>query len=143
MNHMPTIELWHVILALSSYGIFGLAALWAAVLALQLAWLRNKPSHPLLAKLPPIETMQHIMFICISLGFINLTVAIVLGVVFFEQGGQMVLEKGSFTLFAWAVYACLLLAHFKLGLKLRLGVLWTILAWLGLTLAYFGTKLIS
>jgi len=86
--------------------------------------------------------MQNLMFVLISQGFAALTLAIILGIAFFEQGGHMVLGKGSFTLFAWAVYACLLLAHFKLGLKLRSGILWTFLAWLGLTLAYFGTKLI-
>jgi len=139
---MSSIQFWHIILALFSYSVFGLAALQALVLAMQLAWLRDKPSHPLLTKLPPVETMQNLMFIFISLGFAALTIAIILGLVFFEQGGHLVLGKGSFTLFAWAVYACLLLAHFKLGLKLRLGILWTILAWLGLTLAYFGTKLI-
>jgi ABC-type uncharacterized transport system permease subunit len=143
MNQMPPIELWHVILALFSYGIFGVAAFQALVLSLQLTWLRDKPSHPFLAKLPPVETMQNLMFASISLGFIALTAAIALGLVFFEQGGHLVLGKGSITLFAWAVYAGLLLAHFKLGLKLRVGVLWTILAWLGLTLAYFGTKLTS
>jgi ABC-type uncharacterized transport system permease subunit len=143
MNQMPPIELWHVILALFSYAIFGVAALQACILALQLKFLRHQPSHALLSKLPPVETMQNLMFTSISLGFIGLTVAIVLGLVFFEQGGHLVLGKGSITLFAWAVYAGLLLAHFKLGLKLRMGVLWTILAWLGLTLAYFGTKLTS
>lgn len=140
---MPSIELWHVILAMFSYGIFGVAAFQALILALQLTWLRDKPSHPMLTKLPPVETMQNLMFLSITLGFVSLTVAIVLGLVFFEQGGHLVLGKGSITLLAWAVYACLLLAHFKLGLKLRLGVIWTILAWLGLTLAYFGTKLTS
>jgi ABC-type uncharacterized transport system permease subunit len=143
MHNMPTVEFWHVILALFSYGVFGLAALQAGVIALQLAWLRHRPSHPLLALLPPVESMQNAMFALISLGFFALSLAIVLGVVFYEQGGHMMLEKGSFTLFAWVVYAGLLLAHFKLGLKLRMGILWTLLAWLGLTLAYFGTKLIS
>lgn len=140
---MSAIQLWHIVLALFSYSIFGLAALQAVVLAIQLAWLKDKPSHPCLSKLPPVETMQNLMFASITLGFVALTLAIVLGVAFFEQGGHLVLGKGSITLLAWAVYACLLLAHFKLGLRLRLGVLWTILAWLGLTLAYFGTKLIS
>jgi ABC-type uncharacterized transport system permease subunit len=137
-----SIELWHIVLAMFSYSIFGLAALQAAVIALQLRWLRHRPSHPVLSQLPPVESMQNLMFILISLGFAALTLAILLGLVFFEQGGHLVLGKGSFTVFAWAIYACLLLAHFKLGLKLRSGILWTFLAWLGLTLAYFGTKLI-
>jgi ABC-type uncharacterized transport system permease subunit len=142
-NFMRSVEFWHILLALFSYSVFGLAALQAVALSVQLTLLRDKPSHGLLAKLPPIETMQNLMFVFISLGFAGLTIAIVLGLVFFEQGGHLVLGKGSFTLFAWAVYACLLLSHFKLGLKLRLGILWTILAWLGLTLAYFGSKLVS
>ena len=64
--------------------------------------------------------MQNIMFVLISLGFTALTVAIILGLVFFEQGGHMVLGKGGITLIAWTVYAGLLLAHFKWGLKLRM-----------------------
>lgn len=137
------IELWHIILAMFSYSIFGLAALQAGVLSYQLRCLRHQPSSPLLAKLPPVETMQNLMFMLISLGFAALTLAIMLGVVFYEQGGKLLLGKGSFTFFAWAIYASLLLAHFKLGLKLRSGILWTLLAWVGLTLAYFGTKLLQ
>lgn len=143
MSQPSSLATWHILLALFSYGVFGIAAFQALLLALQLNWLKDKPSHPLLLKLPPVETMQNLMFASISLGFVGLTAAIILGLVFFEQGGHLVLGKGSITLLAWAVYACLLLAHFRLGLKLRLGVLWTMLAWVGLTLAYFGTKLIS
>lgn len=143
MTSMPPVEFWHVVLAIFAYAIFGVAALQAAVLGLQLRLLRNQPSHRLLSILPPVEVMQTLMFRGIFLGFTALTLAIILGMVFYEQGGHVYLGKGGFTLFAWAVYAALLVAYYRLGLKIRLGILWAILAWVGLTLAYFGTKLIA
>lgn len=135
-------ELSHIILALLAYGIFGVAFVQACVLAVQMQWLHKTPGQKLLNALPPQEMMQRLMFYTMLVGFIILSVAIVLGFIFFEQGGQLYLSKSGLSILAWCIYFVLLVAHYKFGLKLRLGVLWTILAWVGLSLAYFGTHIL-
>ncbi len=135
-------ELWHIIFALLAYAIFGVACLQACVLGLQLQWLSKHPGKRYLQAMPPVEGMQQLMFNTLLMGMLVFTIAMSLGFVFAEQGGQLYVSKGGLSLLAWVIYFGLLLAYYKFGLKLRLAVLWTILAWVGLSLAYFGTRIL-
>lgn len=137
----PT-ELWHIVLALLAYAIFGVACLQACVLSVQLQLLSKNPGQAWLDAMPPLEAMQQLMFRTLLLGFSIFTIAIGLGFGIEEQGGQLYLSKSSLSIFAWGIYLALLVAHYKFGIKLRLGALWTILAWVGLSLAYFGTRIL-
>ncbi len=137
----PT-ELWHIVFALLAYATFGVASLQACVVALQLQCLSKNPGQQWLDAMPPLEAMQQLMFRTLLLGFSVFTVAVGLGFIFVEQGGQLYLSKSGLSIFAWGIYLALIIAHYKFGLKLRLGVLWTILAWVGLSLAYFGTRIL-
>jgi ABC-type uncharacterized transport system permease subunit len=137
----PT-ELWHIVLALLAYATFGVAALQALVLAMQLQCLSKNPGQKWLDAMPPLEAMQSLMFRTLLLGFSVLTVAIGLGLRIEEHAGQLYLSKSGLSILAWAIYLALLIAHYKYGVKLRIGVLWTILAWLGLSFAYFGTRIL-
>ena len=95
--------------------------------------------------LPPMETMESLMFLMIFSGFSLLTLTLVSGVLFSEAVFGKPLQFTHHTVLsiaAWFVFGILLLGHWKLGWRGRTAIPWTLLGFVLLVLAYFGSKFV-
>lgn len=138
----PALE-WHILLSLAAYSLFTLAALQAIVLAVQEKQLRQRHLAGLLQKLPPLQTMETLLFQLITIGFILLTIGLFTGLVFIDDiFAQHLIHKTSLSIVSWTVFATLLWGRLQYGWRGKTAIKWTLIGFSFLVLAYFGSKLV-
>lgn len=131
----------HVLLSLLAYGLLTIAAVQAIYLLVQDRGLRSLgPSARPLA-LPPLETMERLLFELMLGGFFLLSLALLSGLLFIEDMlAQHLAHKTILSLFAWMVFATLLWGRWRFGWRGRKAIHWTLGGYTALLLAYFGSK---
>lgn len=135
--------LTHIVLSILAYSTLSLCAFQAFVLALQERALKQRHLNGILSSLPPLMTMEGVLFELLWIGFLLLTAAIVTGVIYIDNlFAQHLVHKTVFSLIAWLIFAGLLWGHRKLGWRGYTAVRWTLAGFTALALAYFGTKLV-
>ena len=95
--------------------------------------------------LPPMQTMEQLMFQLIALGFFLLTLTLISGIFFSEAlfGKPLVFTHHIvLSLFAWLAFAILLIGRWRFGWRGRNAIRWTLGAFGLLVLAYFGSKFV-
>lgn len=135
----------HIIVSLLAYSLLSLAIVQSLVLALQERQLHAKRSGGWLHNLPPLQTMEHLMFQLIGIGFVLLTGTVVSGVFFSEEifGKPLAFTHHIvLSLLAWIVFAVLLFGHWRFGWRGRHAVRWALSGFSLLVLAYFGSKFV-
>jgi ABC-type uncharacterized transport system permease subunit len=133
----------HVTLSTFAFIIFCAAALQACLLACQDYFLRYKRTSNLIKRLPPLETMELFLFRLVAIGFMLLTLVIVTSFLFFNQLWlSPLLQKTLVSLFAWSVFAILLLGRHYLGWRGRQAIRWTLLGVLLVVVVYFSSQLL-
>lgn len=133
----------HILLSVLSYSILGIAAVQAAALALLIRRLKHRQLHGLVALMPPLQTMEDLLFRLIWTGEILLTLANLSGAMFLEDMfAQHLAHKTILSIVAWAVFGVLLFGRHRLGWRGNTAVKWTIAGFGLLILAYFGSKLV-
>ena len=98
-----------------------------------------------LRSLPPLLTMESLLFRMIGLGFVLLTLTLVSGVLFSEEIFGKVWQlnhKVLFGLISWGVFAALLCGHHFYGWRGKTAVRWTVSGFVFLLLAYLGSKFV-
>jgi ABC-type uncharacterized transport system permease subunit len=135
----------HLIIAFLAYALLGLATLQALLLAAQER--RLKQHHPggWLRALPPMQTMEALLFQLIWLGFILLTVTLATGSLFSERlfGRPFVWNHHVvLSVLAWTIFAALLYGRRAFGWRGRQAARWTLGGFLVLVLAYLGTRFV-
>jgi ABC-type uncharacterized transport system permease subunit len=99
----------------------------------------------MLGPLPPLLTMERILFRLIAAGFALLTLTVLSGVVFSEAlfGKPIRFDhKTIFTLVAWATFGGLLVGRAVRGWRGRLALSWTLGGFAMLFLAYAGSRFV-
>jgi ABC-type uncharacterized transport system permease subunit len=133
----------HIGLSLLGYGVFGLAAVQAAALGLLIRRLKHHQLQGMSAQLPPLQTMERLLFRMIWIGEALLLAAIASGAIFLENMfAQHLVHKTILSILAWLVFAVLLWGRHRLGWRGMTAVKWTLSGFLLLILAYFGSKLV-
>ena len=133
----------HILLSILSYSLLSIAALQAVLLAVQDRNLRNRHPGGLIRALPPLETMEGLLFQMIGLGFFLLTLALISGAHFLEDMfAQHLVHKTVLSIAAWGVFATLLLGRWHFGWRGRTAIRWTLGGFVTLMLAYFGSKMV-
>jgi ABC-type uncharacterized transport system permease subunit len=133
----------HILTSLLAYSIFGLAVLQAILLAIQDSHLRNRSPGGFIRVLPPLQTMESLLFQMIATGFVLLTLALVTGAMFLEDiFAQHLVHKTTLSIIAWGVFATLLWGRWRFGWRGRTAIHWTIGGFIFLMLAYFGSKFV-
>lgn len=133
----------HVVLSILAYSLLTIATLQAVLLAYQNRQLKNKNGLHHLRYLPPLQTMEALLFELLLAGELLLTLSILSGAIIFENMfAQHLLHKTVFSIAAWCVYAFLLIGKYKFGLRGNTAIRWTLAGFLFLMLAYFGSKLV-
>lgn len=133
----------HTLLALIAFSLFTIAAIQAAVLAIQTHMLQNHRPGGLIRALPPLSLMDTLLFHIIGWGFIFLTAALATGLFVLEDiFAQHLLQKVVFALIAWVMFAVLLFGRFQFGWRGRKAAHWTLAGFVWLFIAYIGSRII-
>ncbi|KEZ75988.1 cytochrome C assembly family protein [Salinisphaera hydrothermalis] len=133
----------HIMLSMLAYGLLTLGAVQAAVLSLQHRQLRQHPPSGLFTTLPPLQTMETLLFRLIGAGFFMLSLAIATGALFISHlFEQHLAHKAVLSVAAWLVFAILLFGRWRYGWRGRLAVRGVMIGYVVLVFAYFGSKLV-
>lgn len=133
----------HVVLSILAYSLLTIATLQALFLAYQNRQLKNKSDLQRLRFLPPLQTMEALLFEFVTGGEILLTLSILSGFVFLDNlFAQHLAHKTVFSIAAWLVYGFLLIGKYKLGWRGLTAIRWTLAGFLFLMLAYFVNKIV-
>ncbi len=133
----------HVILSILAYSLLTIASLQALILAYQNHALKHKSRIANARLLPPLQTMESLLFELLWVGEILLTLAILSGFYFLEDMfAQHLVHKTVFALSAWFIYALLLWGRHQMGWRGNKAIRWALAGFICLMLAYFGSKLV-
>ena len=133
----------HIALAVLAYSLLTIAAVQAVLLAFQDSRLRRRQPGGLLRALPPLQTMEKLLFQIIGLGFFVLSLAIISGVMFLDNMfEQQVAHKTVLSIIAWVIFGTLLWGRWQFGWRGRTAIRWSLGGFVALMLAFFGTKLV-
>lgn len=141
-RHLP--QLFHVIFSTLAFSMLGVAAFQALLLLVQDRCLRSKRANVFLRILPPVETLESLLFEMIGLGFILLSIVLTLSIISYPSWNADHLTHSPYlAILAWIVFAILLWGRFRLGWRGRTAIGWTVSGVAILTLSYFGNLLIA
>lgn len=133
----------HVILSILAYSILIMASIQAVLLYLQNKQLKNHNTSGLIQALPPLQTMDALLFEMIWIGMVLLTAAFVIGWPYIiDIKEQHLLHKTALSIMSWIVYATLLFGRFNFGWRGITASRWTLVGTAFLILAYFGSKFV-
>lgn len=133
----------HILLSIVSYSLLALAAVQALLLAVQDRHLRNRQPGGFIRALPPLETMERLLFRLIGIGYIILSLSLITGAHFiYNIFAQHLVHKTVLSIAAWALFAVLLWGRWRFGWRGRTAIRWTLGGFAVLVLAYFGSKLV-
>jgi ABC-type uncharacterized transport system permease subunit len=135
----------HFLVAMLAYSLFTLAALHAVLMAVAEKRLHRGRLTPLLASLPPLLTMETLLFQLIHVAFALLTLTLLSGVLFSETLFGKALSFNHKTIFAflsWFIFAGLLGGRHLRGWRGRTALRWTLAGFAALLLAYVGSRFV-
>ncbi len=135
----------HFIIAMLAYSLFTLAALHAMLMSVASRELHNARFNRVLAGLPPLLTMESLLFRLISIAFVLLTLTLVSGVLFSESlfgKAFRVDHKTVFAFISWLLFGALLFGRRVWGWRGRVALRWTLAGFVALMLAYVGSRFV-
>ncbi|WP_058555998.1 inner membrane protein YpjD [Thiohalocapsa sp. ML1] len=133
----------HVLLSMLAYSLLTLAAVQAVLLAVQDNYLRARKPNTFIRSLPPLMTMEAMLFEMIGVGFVLLTLALASGFAFLDNMfAQHLVHKTVLSVLAWMVFGGLLLGRRARGWRGQKAIHWTLGGFMLLILAYFGSKFV-
>lgn len=133
----------HVLISLLAYSLFSMASVQAILLAIQDHHLRHRHPGGFIRSLPPLQTMEELLFEMIGAGFVLLTLALVTGFMFLQDMfAQHLAHKTILSIIAWLVFGALLWGRFRFGWRGQKALIWTLVGFVVLMLAYFGSKFV-
>lgn len=139
-NQATEIKL-HILLSILAYSLISIAAIHAVLLAVQERQLRARHPGGFIRALPPVQSMESLLFQMIGLGFFLLSLSLITGVIYLDNMfEQRVAHKTILSIIAWFVFAILLWGRWKFGWRSLTAVRWTLGGFFTLVLAYFGSK---
>ncbi|MBB5427937.1 ABC-type uncharacterized transport system permease subunit [Paraburkholderia atlantica] len=149
----------HFLIANIAYGLFAIAALHAVLmlaverrlhsmrgaLAQRHASAGNGWWSSWLDTLPPLLTLEKLLFRLIGAGFVLLTLTLLSGILFSEQLLDRALRldhKTVFAILSWVMFGALLTARKVSGWRGRAALRWVLASFVALLLAYVGSRFV-
>jgi ABC-type uncharacterized transport system permease subunit len=132
----------HILLSVITFAVLSIAALQAITLLCQEKLLKRK-NFQILELLPPIETMEKMLFQTILVGFVLLSAVLGTSIYFFNQIlFNQFLQKTVLTCIAWFVFSLLLIGRYYFGWRGKKAIYCTLSGVLLLAMVYFGSMII-
>ena len=133
----------HIISSMLAYSMMTIATIQACALSLQEKQLKGRHTMTILRALPPLQTMEAMLFELIWIGVVLLSLSIASGLLFIDDiFAQHLAHKSVLTMAAWCIFSILLWGRHQLGWRSQTAVRWTIGGFTALMLGYFGSKLV-
>jgi ABC-type uncharacterized transport system permease subunit len=136
----------HIVISLLAYCLLAIASIQALLYSYQERQIKHRTNPAMLMALPPLQTMEQLLFRLVGFGFVILSFTLVSGAIFSQEifGHAFVFKHHTIlALLGWLVFAILLFKRVKHGLRGSRAVIWTISGFLLIQLGYFGTKIVS
>ena len=142
-KYFPTIRTFWRISSSSITSIEAMAAAQAVLLAVQDRHLHGRRPGGFVRALPPLTTMEALLFQMIGGGFVALSFALSSGILFLDDiFAQHLVHKTILSILTWLVFGVLLFGRWRYGWRGSLAVRMTLAGVALLVLSYFGTKLV-
>ena len=135
----------HILVSMVAYSLFAIAAMVAILMLILDKALHRKQTLALARHLPPLLSLERMMFQILMVGFLLLTVSLLSGVVFSEEVfGQpaALTHKTVFAVVSWLIFGALLAGRQFKGWRGKLAVRWALSGFGFLLLAYIGSKVV-
>ncbi|MBK6357594.1 MAG: cytochrome c biogenesis protein CcsA [Betaproteobacteria bacterium] len=136
----------HFLAAMLAYSLLTLSALHAIFMGFTENALHKRALKRSLSSLPPLLTMEKLLFRMLLIGFILLTLTVGSGVFFSEALFGKPLSVDHKTLFAfasWGIFATLLIGRHAWGWRGKRALRWTLAGFALLVLAYVGSRFVA
>jgi ABC-type uncharacterized transport system permease subunit len=134
----------HLALAMIAYSLFIIALLHAALMAVVERRLHQK-STGFFGSLPPLLTLEQLLFRVIAAAFVFLTLTLLTGIAFSEElfGRALPFDhKTVFAVLSWITFGLLLAGRWLRGWRGRTALRWTLTGFLMLLFAYVGSRFV-
>jgi ABC-type uncharacterized transport system permease subunit len=135
----------HLFFGMLAYSLFTVAALHAALISSVEKRLHSPAGHAQLAHLPPLLTLERLVFVLIGAAFAVLTITLAFGIAYSESflGRAMRFEhKTVFVILSWLTFGLLLAGRWLYGWRGRTALRWTLTGFVMLMLAYPGSRFV-
>lgn len=135
----------HFLVAMLAYSLATLAALHAVLMAVAEKRLHRGRITPLLSGLPPLLTMEALLFRLVHIVFALLTLTLVSGIAFSEEVFGKAFSfnhKTVFAILSWFFFGHLLAGRYFFGWRGRKALRWTLAGFAALLLAYVGSRFV-
>lgn len=143
----------HLMLGTAAYGVLLIGALHALLMVSVQKTLQSggeegrMPVGPfrLIGELPPLMTLERMLFGVIGVGFVLLSLTLLLGTIYSDEvfGRAFRLDhKTVFTFLAWAVFAVLLVGRKLRGWRGRTALRFTLFGFALMLLGYVGSRFV-
>ncbi len=133
----------HILTSILAFSILTIAAMQAILVALQEHQLRAHQPNRFMRSLPPLQIMEQFLFEMIGTGFLLLTVSLMTGLIFVHDLFiQHLVHKTVLSICAWLIFGLLLFGKLFYGWRGKIAIRWTIIGFVTLLLAYFGSKMV-
>ena len=136
----------HIYISILTYSLITIAAIQSLLYVYQERLIKNRKSSTMLLALPPLQSMEQLLFRLVACGFVLLTLTLVTGMFFsheiFGQPFTFTHHK-VFAILSWLVFAGLLFKRYRSGLRGTQAMKWTLVGFTLMQLGYFGTKIIT
>ncbi len=133
----------HSVLGILAFSLLTIAALQALLVAWLNRELKQHHFSAVLRHLPPLQSMETLLFAIIKAGFVALFGVIVSGVVFMDDMfAQHLAHKTVLTLLSFTVWGILLWGRYRWGWRGKQALRWILAGFVVLILAYFGSKFV-
>lgn len=133
----------HVLSSIIAFSLLNIAALQAVLLAIQERQLRRHQPRRLILALPPLQAMESLLFQMLTVGLLFLTASLISGFIFIDDlFAQHLVHKTVLSIAAWIVFGGLLIGRLRYGWRGQTAIRWTLIGFVVLLLAYFGSKLV-
>jgi ABC-type uncharacterized transport system permease subunit len=135
----------HVAVAMLASAFFAIGAAHAVMMAVLEKRLHSHHKATGPVGMPPLLTMERVLFQVLGIGFVLLTLTLVSGIFFSEEifGRALRLDhKTVFAIIAWVIFAVLLVGRVAYGWRGRVALKWTFAGFAALLLAYVGSRFV-
>ena len=135
--------LTHALLSVLAYTMLALAACQAIALALQERMIKGHRARSVIRVLPPIQTMESLLFQQIWVGFALLTLSLGSGALFLpDPFSGPASQHAVLSIASWLIFLLLLIGRHAFGWRGATATRWTFTGFALLLVAYFGSKFV-
>jgi len=136
----------HVLVSILAYSLLTIAAVQSVLYLYQEKQLQKRATPAALASLPPLQTMETLLFRLVGMGFVLLSATLFSGALFSNQLFGQAFEFNHHTVLAslgWLVFGALLIRRWRSGIRGLPATILTLCGFALIQLGYFGTKIVT